>query len=452
MLLLSTMLGTVSALLRSSTVEYYEDCPEFANIFMLCVGESGCGKSPACNQSCIKPVIRGIENDIDDCQLIIDDNTEHGIFQSIVKTRQSYVPIIAIDEAHEFMKNVVCGTRRCLNVQKMCRLYDGGWWSISKGSAKRQRIEDARVSVLLFTTPVRFKSEVWDRVVKNRDGLDDRFLLTYVGRENVSTESRMDAKQRLRNSAIKQLDSIYQKIFNEHEAPRTYKLSEEARKRLIAYDDEKVSGDWGSKVIKNALKLVVNFHVLYFRLQQALDYTTEPTPTIINHTTMDMALTYLDILLRTSVAARSFSSIGRISSSVPLEIIIQVMLNIPGPFVTARRAYMKCPSNRRPVSNRVQQAFEYVSGTLGTVKKVNKSPVFFKALPSNLTPEILAEYNMSLEVYTDIFKGSDELLTKRQIETFFAAHPFGDAYHEYVEGDTESYEEGLVGEDPPPTP
>ena len=59
-LALSSMLATVSALLRSSKVEYYEDCFEYGNIFMLCVGESGSGKSPACDKCCIRPIIGGL--------------------------------------------------------------------------------------------------------------------------------------------------------------------------------------------------------------------------------------------------------------------------------------------------------------------------------------------------------------------------------------------------------
>ena len=118
-----------------------------------------------------------------------------------------------------------------------------------------------------------------------------------------------------------------------------YTLSDEARKRLMAFENEKENGDWGSKVMKNALKLILNFHVLYFRLDQTLSFKTDPTPTIINHSTVDMALAYLDILLSTSVAVRSLSS-GHIGASVPLEQIVEVMLNLPGPFVTARRTYM----------------------------------------------------------------------------------------------------------------
>ena len=157
-----------------------------------------------------------------------------------------------------------------------------------------------------------------------------------------------------------------------------------------------------------------------------------------------MALTYLDVLLATSFAVRSLSS-GRSGASVPLEVNVEVMLNLPGPFVTARRAYMRCPANRRPLSSHVQEAFRQEDDTLGSVKRINSSYVFFKALPQNLTPEVLADYNISIEIYTKIFLGRDQFLTDKQVAKFFAEHPFGDAYNDQIEEryhDTEDDEEG----------
>ena len=86
-LLLSTMLGVVSALVRKSVIEYYPGQTEFCNLFILCLGESGCGKSNACSYACIRP-IRAIEKECDGVDLIIiDDCTVNGV-----------VPLIAIEE------------------------------------------------------------------------------------------------------------------------------------------------------------------------------------------------------------------------------------------------------------------------------------------------------------------------------------------------------------------
>lgn len=108
-----------------------------------------------------------------------------------------------------------------------------------------------------------------------------------------------------------------------------------------------------------------------------------------------MALVYLDNLLITSVAARSLGSIS--SDIVPLQMIVQIILNIPGPYVTARSAYNKCPSSQRPSPKRVKEVFEEISGVLGSVVIVNNiTPVFYKELPSKITDEDVREYNMKL--------------------------------------------------------
>ena len=52
--------------------------------------------------------------------------------------------------------------------------------------------------------------------------------------------------------AIKQLDSVYKKIFHEHKNARLYTLTEEARQRLIRYEED--TRELGSKVLENALK------------------------------------------------------------------------------------------------------------------------------------------------------------------------------------------------------
>ena len=67
------------------------------------------------------------------------------------------VPIIAIDEAHDFLKNMINRKSSSISVQKICRIYDGGWWSRSKGrNCIRDKVVHANGSALLITTPVPF--------------------------------------------------------------------------------------------------------------------------------------------------------------------------------------------------------------------------------------------------------------------------------------------------------
>ena len=53
------------------------------------------------------------------------------------------------------------------------------------------------------------------------------------------------------------------------------------------------------------MKVVLNFHVLYHRLEQRLAVVEDATPTVIYQSTMDTLLVYLDMLLRNSVVSRS---------------------------------------------------------------------------------------------------------------------------------------------------
>ena len=50
-------------------------------------------------------------------------------------------------------------------------------------------------------------------------------------------------------------------------------LSEETENRSMKYIDEKEQGESsGSKVKVNAVKIILNFHVLLFRIQQAIEF------------------------------------------------------------------------------------------------------------------------------------------------------------------------------------
>ena len=77
-----------------------------------------------------------------------------------------------------------------------------------------------------------------------------------------------------------------------------YTLTEEARERLIKYEEE--TQDIGSKVCKHALKLEVNFHVLFHQLQQVLAFADNPTPLVIEQSTVDRALSFMDVATRNS--------------------------------------------------------------------------------------------------------------------------------------------------------
>ena len=239
---------------------------------------------------------------------------------------------------------------------------------------------------------------------------------------------RMQAKVDLRPSPLKDLTTPFKKVYAEHEQVRAYSLSDEAREKMFTYETN--AGDMGSKVLKNALKMVVNMHVLYHRLSQVLTYSDLPTPLVIDHTTVDMALTFFDALLRTSEQCRSVNAVPDTFTS---EEIVERMLSIPGPYLTPRSVYVKFPSNRRPGAARVKEVFQE-HPNLGTVVNVRTTPVFFKRLPTDITDELVHDFNTNADGYRAVFDQQEAgalLFTPTQLRSFLEHHPFRQAFEQY---------------------
>ena len=95
---------------------------------------------------------------------------------------------------------------------------------------------------------------------------------------------------------------MYQHIYTEHhqENPVEYTLTETARELYIKYCKGKTNmsssvgafnPECNAKTGKNALRLALNLHVLWHRLDKALNQLAGPTPTTISESSMNMALT-----------------------------------------------------------------------------------------------------------------------------------------------------------------
>ena len=71
--------------------------------------------------------------------------------------------------------------------------------------------------------------------------------------------------------------------------------------------------------------------------------------------------------------------------------------------------------------------------SLGTVKQVESSVVFYKHLPEVANIETLATFGVSAEAYAQTFNKIDEGLTDSQKEDTVADHPNGKAYDTYID-------------------
>ena len=67
------------------------------------------------------------------------------------------------------------------------------------------------------------------------------------------------------------------------------------------------------------MKMVLNFHVLLFRIQQANEFwPTEAMPLMISQNTVDIPLEYLEVLLGTSGRNKSLPALADHLSLLPL--------------------------------------------------------------------------------------------------------------------------------------
>ena len=125
-MLLCTLLASISALVSKSTIEFYADYSEFCNLFILCLGKTGCGKSPACKQACLAPMRAvGREKGL---SLVCDEVTQHGLFQLLLSSDESYVPLLAIDECQvgyflAFLLSFFIAWRVHFQLAFICRLF-----------------------------------------------------------------------------------------------------------------------------------------------------------------------------------------------------------------------------------------------------------------------------------------------------------------------------------------
>ena len=315
-LLLAGMLPCTSALIGNTTIKLFDSWREKGNLFFVGLAPSGAGKTPACNIGCVGPLIEHLEPRIDR-SLLVDETSSNGLFNHFVNFHKGAtgesVPILCIDEGYTFLSKLISTSKSAsqtsLTMERMCKLYDGDYWYSVKGSkGKRVGVQSARMSMATFTTPRRFLTEIWPKVVGCRNGLADRVLIMYQGRRKIEIEEMEECSSNIQQGPLKGLGTVYEHIYTEHhqENPVEYTLTASARELYIKYCKGKTdmlssvgafNPECNAKTSKNALRLALNLHVLWHRLDKALNQLTGPTPTAVTESTMNMALTLHDTLL-----------------------------------------------------------------------------------------------------------------------------------------------------------
>ena len=272
---------------------------------MLGLAPSGAGKTPACNIGCVGPLISHLELRIDR-SILVDETSSNGLFNHFVNFQKSAagecVPVLCIDEGYTFLSKLISTSKSASLYLSDNGVYDGDYWYSIKGKGKWVGVQSARMSMATFTTPRRFLTEIWPKVVACCNRLADRILIMYQDHHQMEIEEMEQCSSDIQQGPLKGLGTVYEHIYTEHhqENPVEYTLTVTARELYIKYCKGKTNmsssvgafnPECNAKTGKNALRLALNLHVLCHRLDKALNQPSGPTPTTIWESTMNMALT-----------------------------------------------------------------------------------------------------------------------------------------------------------------
>lgn len=97
-----------------------------------------------------------------------------------------------------------------------------------------------------------------------------------------------------------------------------------------------------------------------------------------------------------------------------------------GPFVSTRLAQRNFSGNARPSADVLSVTMQNLATDgFGTVKTIDRSMVFFKKLPADLSDEVLATYEVPRERYLFTFneRADKSIITKELFNKFLAQSP-----------------------------
>lgn len=115
----------------------------------------------------------------------------------------------------------------------------------------------------------------------------------------MTINDKEQCSERLDEYPISSLDSVYEKIYADHNSSDQveYTLSVSVRDLYRKFIGQTPEGqDNEAKVAKNLLKLKLVMHVFYDRIRKALDSSLGPTARIVPGATMKMAISLCSTL------------------------------------------------------------------------------------------------------------------------------------------------------------
>ena len=223
------------------------------------------------------------------------------------------VPILCIDEAHSFLTKISGASKSNqvnVSMERLCKCFDGDCWYILKGSkGKRSGVSSARASLIAFTTPRQFFQKAWPKILDAENGLAERILFIYQKPISKDLEEMAQLCEKLNDFPVKSLKVVLEQVYAEHNNDMSikYSLNASAREAFFKFakpQELDLTSSQGtpritctnSKRNKHVLRVALNMHIFYDRLKKGLNQEMGPTNRSINLTTMNMAISLVDVL------------------------------------------------------------------------------------------------------------------------------------------------------------
>ena len=292
------MLSATSSLIGNATIKLFDLWREKGNLCFVGLAPSGTGKTPACNIGWVSPIISHLEPRIGQ-NILVDETSSNGLFNHIVSFHKGVagesVPILCINEGYTFLNKLTSTSKSAaqtsLTMERMCKLYGGDYWYSMKGSkGKRVGVPSARMSMVTYTTPLLDRNLAKSRQLpqwacKENPHFVPGSLQSGNGRNGAMFGTNPGKfTERIRNHLW---TYFYRTPLGKSEGVHLKRVCPWAVYEVLQSSVGAFNPECNTKTSKNALRLALNLHVLWHRLEKALNQLTGSTPNVVLESTMN---------------------------------------------------------------------------------------------------------------------------------------------------------------------
>ncbi|PFX15898.1 hypothetical protein AWC38_SpisGene19866 [Stylophora pistillata] len=144
---------------------------------------------------------------------------------------------------------------------------------------KRVGVQCAKMTMSIFTTPRRFLTEIWPKVVSCKNGLADRIL--FLCQERVRREIKeieVFSTQLVEERAVKSLGTVYEQIDVEHHQENAIEYTLSAGAREVKQGSTSVRMSVTDEDVKQRILTLLGPYCSSKRVYNSFSSSSRPTP------------------------------------------------------------------------------------------------------------------------------------------------------------------------------